>query len=203
MSTLIFDFDGTLADSFTLAVDIMHTALDTAKPTPEEAKRLRSMPVLEAAARIGGSRLRGIMGLMTVRRHMAARISEVQYFEGMPQVLGQLHTAGHRLFIVTSNNARNAQDFLRSKHDEALFEGVLHCNVFFKPRGIRRLLKHNHLLASDCYYIGNEPLDVRAANKAGVHSVAVTWSGQDRAALEAANAGAVLDHPAALLPIFT
>lgn len=201
MAALIFDFDGTLADSFNLATSVLYGP-DWHKRIPaDELKRLRSLPVLSAAARLEHSYIRGVLGLVRVRQVMAARIGEMPTFGNLGEVLAKLHADGHILYVMTSNLKRNAQAFVEARGWQELFDGLYHGNVYWKWLAIRHIVRTRQLDPAQTYYIGNEPLDVRAAHRAGVQAVAVEWSGQDHAALKATHPTAILKTPNDLLKL--
>ncbi|MET0779841.1 MAG: hypothetical protein ABWY71_03320, partial [Candidatus Saccharimonadales bacterium] len=73
---------------------------------------------------------------------------------------------------------------------------------FYKFIGMRRVVSKNRIDPATCYYVGNEPGDIRAAGRAGIHGVAVTWSGQDENALRATKPFKIMNTPNELLGVF-
>jgi phosphoglycolate phosphatase-like HAD superfamily hydrolase len=195
MKTLIFDFDGTLADSFELVVDVAYELTGVPRRTLEEVHALRALPLLAAIHRLGAPWWHIPRLLLHTRRNMYTRMDEVKLFPGISTLLDTLHQDGYRLLIMSSNREQNVRACLRAHNLETYFEGIYQGSVFNKARGLRRILKRNNLQASSVYYIGNEALDVYAAHKVGMRSIAVTWSGQNRGLLEASRPDAIVDRP--------
>lgn len=205
MANIIFDFDGTLADTFPLIVDVSYRLSPKTRRLPDkEIAKLRRLPLLTALRRLGISHWYVPWLIVFVRRHLTPRMQEVEPYEGIVAMLRQLGQGHHKLFIVTSNYRENVDIFLKHHKVASLFSGtetVFYASKRTKTRAIRRLIKRYGLTATDCYYVGNEALDTHAAKRVGIHSVAVTWGGFNLSELKAARADALIDHPRDLLPI--
>lgn len=203
MKTLIFDFDGTLADSFELVIDIAYELTGLPRQNETEVARLRHLPLLKAAREMRIP-LRMVPRLLVKgRQKMLERIDEVHPFPGIPEVLQELHHNGYHLLVISSNSEHNVRSFLRTNKLESYFDGVYgNASLFNKTSSLRKVLKSNKLDPVDCFYIGDEVRDVVAASKAGMEPVAVAWGYQARAALEKYHPFAILDQPTDLLQIF-
>ncbi|HLZ15203.1 MAG TPA: HAD hydrolase-like protein [Candidatus Saccharimonadales bacterium] len=202
MAAVIFDFDGTLADTFPLVVDISYELSGARRLPAKQIDALRALPLLEAV-RLGLGVSRWALPRLTLltRPRMYSRMHEVALFAGIPEMLKALRADGHTLYIVTSNRKRNVRAFLEAYQLDKYFDGigtVLFGSVFYKVRGLRLLVRRKKLVPADCVYVGNEALDVHAAQRVGMRTVAVTWSGHSRSALEVTRPDAVVDQPAEL-----
>lgn len=201
---LIFDFDGTLADSLPLYLDILYRGR-TSSPTTvtdDQLVTLRQTPLLRLVGKLDVPPFSRIRLLWARWRHLTTRVREVPSFGNLPQVVKALHKEGYTLFVLSSNFEKNVQAFLRAHNLEKYFNGVYHTNVFLKRRGLQRLAKRESLDMRDTYYIANEPLDMRAARDAGMHAVAVLWSGQGAKAMAPEHPMATLAKPDDLLKLF-
>lgn len=197
--TIIFDFDGTLADTFPLVVDVSSKIAGIMPPSAQKIAELRQLPLLKAIGKLGISFWQSPRVILLTRPRLFARINEAPLFPGVAETLRGLHEDGYKLCVLTSNRRRNAQEFLRAHHLNEYFSdivGVPYGNVFFKVYGLRKLLRRNHLRAKDCYYVGNETLDMHAAKLAGLHAVGTTWGGgHELAELAATEPFAIIDKP--------
>jgi phosphoglycolate phosphatase-like HAD superfamily hydrolase len=205
MAAFIFDFDGTIADTFPLVVDISYQLSGGAKRLPEtRITELRELPLLSAIQALGISRWHLPRMILLTRPYMLPRMREVKPFPDVIEAVKALHKAGHTLYILTSNRAQNVHAFFRIHGLEEYFDdisSVYHGNVFYKIYGIHKLL-HRHKLSKDqCYYVGNEPLDMVAAERSGIHKIAVSWSGINRTSLQATYPDFIIDNPKQLLEI--
>jgi phosphoglycolate phosphatase len=186
-ATVIFDFDGTLADTFPLVVDISYQLSGGAQRLAHtRIEALRRLPLLRAVRALG-VRLRYLPRLILfTRRKMLPYMHDVAAFPGVPEMIRQLHDEGHQLFILSSNKRVNIQVFLESHGLSQYFSGIVtvyYGSVFYKMYGLHKLLRRYKLDKQNCYYVGNERLDMEAAARSGVQPVGVTWSGHERKVL--------------------
>jgi phosphoglycolate phosphatase len=203
MKTLVFDFDGTLADSFELVIEIAYELTGMPKQSEEEVARLRHLPLLKAAREMRIPLRMAPRLLVKGRQKMLERIHEVQPFPSIPEVLRELHDNGYHLLVISSNSEHNVRSFLRTNGLEPYFDGVYgNASIFNKASSLKKVLKNNKLDAADCFYIGDEVRDVVAASKVGMEPVAVAWGYQAKPALEKYHPFAILDQPTDLLQIF-
>ncbi len=205
MAAFIFDFDGTLADTWPLVVDISYQLSGGAQRLPEtRINELRQQPLLQAVRMLGISRWRLPRMILFTRPYMLPRMHEVEPFPGIVDAIKQLHAAGHTLYILTSNRAQNVHAFLELQGLADYFtdvSGVYIGNVFYKIYGIHKLVHRYHLRKDDCYYVGNEPLDIVAAGRSGIHTIAICWGNAGKRALKAAKPDFLIDTPKQLAEI--
>jgi len=203
MKTLIFDFDGTIADSFELVLEIAHDLTGAEMLNQGEITRLRRLPLMKVVRELHIPLRHFPRLVLQGRQKMHERIHEVQPFEGIPKALESLHASGHHLLVISSNSEQNVRSFLRANNLEAFFDGVYgSVAVFNKASALRKVIKRNHLVVDDCFYIGDEVRDVIAASKVGVEPVAVAWGYQAPEALAEHHPFALAQNPAELLDIF-
>lgn len=200
--TLIFDFDGTLADSFELVMEITYELTGIKPPSEEEVARLRKLPLLKAAAVLHIPLRRAPRLLLKGRQMMLERIHEVHPFPGIPETLKQLHAQGYHLLVISSNSEKNVRTFLRTHKLESFFDGVYgNASIFNKTGSLRRVMKRNQLQPEDCFYVGDEVRDIVAATKAKMEPVAVAWGYQAPEALAKHHPFALVREPQELLKL--
>lgn len=201
---LIFDFDGTIADTLPLYLDILYKGRTSSKTTitDEKMAQLRRAPLVRLVGHLDVPPFSRVRILWVRWRHLHRRVGEAKPFGDMHKIMTRLHKEGYKLFVLSTNYERNVRAFLRAQKLDKYFSGVYHCGVFFKARGLRQIVASHGLDRKSTYYIANEPLDMRSARKAGVRGVAVSWSGQDKEVLAAEHPEVVLDVPDELLKLF-
>jgi phosphoglycolate phosphatase len=199
MANIIFDFDGTLADTFPLIVDVAYNLSSTTKRLNNQAlEERRQLPLLRAVNSLGIPWWRMPPVILLTRHHLTPRMQEVPAFDGVPAMMRALHDAGHRLFVLTSNYRQNVRAFLvHHKLQDYIedIETVRYANVPIKAWAFRRLAKRHNLTPTNTYVVGNEALDIQAGQRAGMHTVGVLWGGVSRAVLEGAQAGVLIRSP--------
>ncbi len=205
MKTIIFDFDGTIADSFELMLDIAEKIAGVGRPSDEEINYYKQMPLGKVIRELHIPLRRLPKLILQGRQKMHERISEVYPFRGMPEVLKALHARDDfTLLVMSSNSEQNVRTFLQANELEGYFDSVQgNVAVFNKASALRKTLRHNHIDAHTCYYVGDEVRDIVAASKVGVEPVAVSWGYQGRKALAEYHPYALVDKPDQLLAVFT
>jgi phosphoglycolate phosphatase len=200
---VIFDFDGTIADSFgesLLAYNRVAPHLRLRPVAGSEVPELRRMSVgqLMTALRVPMWKLPRLM--IAVRADLLEHFHAVKPIRGISRALRELRAAGYRLAIVTSNSKANVRGFL-ARHDLDCFPTIVAgTGIFGKARRLRQLLRAAHLDGARSVFVGDMAPDIRAAREAGTLAVAVTWGFGDREPLSAEEPAAVVDHPAELAP---
>jgi phosphoglycolate phosphatase-like HAD superfamily hydrolase len=203
MKTIIFDFDGTIADSFDFVLDFLTEA--AGKELIEDPKKratYRRFSMLAIARQLGISWFRLPRMLFGGRQAMAARMPQIKPFDGMLEVIQELHKAGFRLMVVSSNSERTIRKFLAQYDIEDYFVRVVGgVGVFGKAPALRRLLKSQRLATSDVMYIGDEVRDIEASTSVGIMAIAVTWGFSNEPFLRKAKPYVVVATPSDLIAV--
>ncbi len=202
MGVIIFDFDGTIADSFDFIVNLLATEAGKGPLSDEQRHELRGMSMTAIGRRFGHSWLRLLRLFFRGRQLMGDSIQLVKPFTGVPEVIKKLHNEGHELFIVTSNSVHNVHVFLHQHNLHTYFFEVYgSVNLFGKAPALRRLLRENNLDIKDAVYVGDELRDVEAAQSLKLRSIAVTWGFARPADLKALKPTAIANKPKDLVRI--
>jgi phosphoglycolate phosphatase len=204
MKTLIFDFDGTIADSFELAYEIASGLTDTSHIDEAELSRLRHMSLRKVVTELKVPLYRLPRLILHGRQLMHERIHEVHPFAGIPEVLQALHAdPENHLLVISSNSEQNVRTFLRANNLESYFDGVYgNAAVFNKASALRKVIRRNRIDTTTCFYIGDEVRDIIAAIKVKIEPVSVTWGYQASEALEKHHPFALVKDPPELLEVF-
>lgn len=204
MKILLFDFDGTIADTLDPTLRIYN---EIAREqhfriiTKEDMPLLRSLSARDAARRFGIPLFRLPFIAQRVRAGLKHELPTLQAIPGIPEALRSLKTRGYALSIVSSNAEDTIHDFL-IHNDIDLFDDVYAVlNLFGKGTKIHNLVKTNHWDPSNVLYIGDEVRDIDAAKKAGIRSVAVTWGHNTEDALVKHAPDFLMRVPAELLTL--
>lgn len=197
----IFDFDGTLLDSFSwfvTAVDEMAREFGFRSLPREELEALRGMPAREIVRRLDVPLWKMPRVANRMRSLMARDLDALRLFPGIRETLVGLDDHGVALAIVSSNSAANIQKVLGD-----LGASIAHyeCGVsmFGKASRLKRVLRRLDVSAADALYVGDELRDVDAAHAAGMAFGAVSWGYTLPDALKAANPELFFETSADLL----
>ncbi len=174
----IFDFDGTLADSFEFFIGAYNrlAAKYRLKPVrPGEVDPLRHRSPREIMAHVGLPRWKLPWVARDFVRLMRQQAGEVHLFGDIGRVLRQLDGQGVRLAVVTSNSVDNCRRVLGDD-----LSGLMACidggaSIFGKRRRIDRVLRKLGVAPGRAIYVGDQLTDADAARAAGVAFGAVCW----------------------------
>lgn len=199
LKTVIFDFDGTIADSVGVFIDIARKI--SGQNIKIEAEELRSLRgLIRFGQRINTPYWRFPLALSRVRSMVDRKIREIQPFDGMAEVIKRLHASGHQLFIVSTNTRQTIEKFLKFNGLEESFSGVYGSKKYIKSknRSLKTLLAREKLAPTECIFVGDEPRDHEAAKLSGVPWLAVSWGFASRETLVRLSPEALADSPAEL-----
>lgn len=201
---LIFDFDGTIADTHHFVVEISNRlALDFGYKTLEweEVEFLKDKTVHEALRYMEVPILKFPVILAKARKEFYKGLSRLKPFAGMREVLHRLKSQGIRMGIVSSNSVENIEGFLEN-HDLNVFDFIHHSSrIWGKNISLKKLISDKGLQGKRVVYIGDEIRDIIAAHKAGITSVAVTWGYNSAKALKSDKPDFLVDEPEGLLDV--
>lgn len=199
---LLFDFDGTVADTRTMALRILNELSEEFRfrsLPEEELPEARNMTTQKLIRHLGIRRWRvpKIARRGLVKFH--ERIHKVEPIVNVPAILQQLHERGFRLGILTSNSEANVSAFLKH-HQITCFEFLRSSSKLFgKSREIRRIMKEYQLQPEDLIYIGDETRDIEASHSTAIRIAAVTWGYNSAEVLRSMNPEFLFDKPEQLL----
>jgi len=196
---LIFDFDGTLAQTLETGIAIFNEIGSDygLKPVSmEEAHELRKLHTRALLDHLGISRLMSVKLAAHLRRLLHERMDEVKMVPHIAEAIRDLRSDGFRLGILSSNSADNVRMFLQRYHLDDCF-GFIEAGVslFGKSRRIRNVLRRIKVPAEEAVYIGDETRDMEASRQAGVCGLAVCWGANGREAMVSEGPEFCVDTP--------
>lgn len=197
MKTLIFDFDGTIADSFETLLGVFEDI--TGRPqklTAKEIQDLRGKSLREIIRYLKIKHWQLPRLILKAKRMIAIKMTDIETFDGMPEALDQLQRDGHRMFILSTNGSENISKFLKNAELEDYFAKIYgDIGLRSKSSALKKIMKKAKLNPVDCVYIGDEVRDIEAAKKAGVTSVGVAWGFNNSRAIKNAAPDFVAERP--------
>jgi len=199
---LLFDLDGTLADSVELIVGAYRHAFTThLNGTPDDEQWISGMgtPLLGQIRKLVGDEALVDPFLTTYREFQRLNHDRLmREFDGVRDTLELLHRRGHPTAVVTSKANDGAHRAIKLLELEPFLDelvGLDSCQ-HHKPDPEPVLLALDLLGYSpaEALFLGDSPHDVRAGNEAGVTTVAALWGPFPRPALEAASPRFLIEH---------
>ena len=203
-SVVIFDWDGTLMDSTHSIVSAIQGAchdLELRVPTAAQAAWVIGLS-LEPALRRAVPDLTASMEPMFLERyrhHYLSRDTQIKLFNGVPEMLQDLHTAGVTLAVATGKSRVGLNRALAATGLTHRFAATRTADETFgkpHPGMILELMDALMVEPSEVVMVGDTSHDLNMAANAGVHGLGVTYGAHPEAELlECAQQGVVQDVP--------
>lgn len=177
-TVIIFDFDGTLADTHKHIVDIFNglskqynykkiiwEKIDNYKDkTPRQIVKMLKVPLLKIPIIIS-----------TGRKQYHQKSSELKPFHGLREALNELKKLNIIMGIVSSNTKENIGKFL-NQHDLNFFDFIHSTGrILSKNITLKNLIHNQGFTMDQVLYVGDEIRDIVAAKKLGIKVAAVGW----------------------------
>ncbi|MFC4251984.1 MAG: HAD family hydrolase [Sinimarinibacterium flocculans] len=205
---LIFDWDGTLADSAGQIVSAMQGAIDGLGLPPRSDESIRELIGLglnDALARLYPElELSGLRALLDGYRAkwLSEGAGEARLFDGAFEAVADLHRQGCRIVIATGKSRRGLDRSLR--HHQRLAELVANSRCADEtaskpdPLMLRELLADEGVAVERALMIGDTEYDIAMAQSIGMHGLGVACGVHDPGRLQRAGAAAVIESVAGL-----
>ena len=144
MKTLIFDFDGTLADSFEKTVDILHSYSKYTQYNLSKdfiGREIRTKPIKQIIKDFNFSTLHLFFIVLCLRNELKKNRDSLLLFPDIKEVLNKLYDLGYNLILVTSSTKMTVNHLL--KKENLCFFSEIHCksSLFGKSKIINKLIK--------------------------------------------------------------
>ena len=209
---VIFDFDGTLADT---KENIILTFQMTMKELGVEIKSRQECAAtigltLEDAFKVlypGMAAEKYVLLRDTYRRIFKEnrKILVPGLFPEVMETLEELRRRGYLMSIASSRQSPSLHSFLEDMKIAHLFEYAVGGDNVEHPKpapdAVLQILRHYNLSAEEAFVVGDMPFDINMATNAGVKSCGVTWGNADAAQLKESGANYVIDKMSQLLEI--
>lgn len=186
---LIFDFDGTLADTAPIILKVYSEIAkkNNLRPiTKKDYAELRKGSLGQARRWTGIRIWQFPLVVRSVKRLMGLESSKVQLFPGASELIDDLHDQNISMYILSRNTSDTINRVLRRYDLEDKIKVLPRRKSSFgsKTRAISLFVRSNNLDKQSVWMIGDETRDIQAAKRAGVNSIAVTWGLQDESILK-------------------
>lgn len=202
MKTIIFDFDGTLADTVVPAARILQRIageFGLHGLSDEVMERWRNFSIPEILKQLHFPLWKLPFVAQRTKEEMNKEIASIPPIKGMQEVLQLLQKKKCTLGIVTSNNKNNVVAFL-DKNNMNVFDFIYTgTSIFGKDRQIMSALKKNGLAKKNIVYVGDEIRDIIACKKLQIPIISVTWGFNTKKALRGYGPDFLIDKPEELL----
>lgn len=199
-----FDLDGTLCNSLPgIRASYQYAMEALGLRAKHEYRSAIGKPLAEGLEWLGVPREKVGVAVKTFREYYAEKgLYEAELYNGVPDMLSEMRSAGVPLYIVTAKPTVFAEKVVAHFGVQDLFEAVVGLDLekppISKVEQLRGLIQDHKLSGPEFCFVGDRRQDVRAGVENGVPALGVAYGYGGRAELEAAGADLVVDSVAEL-----
>ena len=201
---IIFDFDGTLADTIDILLSItnrLSAEFGFKSATKEELAQLSNLNSWQILQYSGISLFKFPLLIRRLKAELHSEVPHIQLFPGIKEVLLELKKRGFQLGIITSNSRENVLGALEKNGLQDTFTFIYSGSTFGKHKVINKWLRIENIHTEKVVYVGDEIRDIDAAKKTGIKVIAVGWGFNSPQALAAQNPNFLIERPQELIEI--
>ena len=211
---LIFDLDGTIADTLNTIRDAVNMCM--------EHFGFEKLNYEQTRQRVGN----GVRALIEQALPEKSDISEERFeeilayfrscyllthdkidgcYDGLYEVMTALRSKEYKLAVLSNKPDNLVGGIVKKLFGERFFVAAMgQTELPRKPDPTVPLMiaREQGTELEDCYFIGDSEVDVQTAKNSGMHAVAVSWGFRERSVLEASEPEVIIDTPAELLDLF-
>lgn len=206
-SVVIFDFDGTLVDTFEylfLIGNMMAKEFNFKCVAPDEIEAFRDKTVRQAMQALGVPILKLPVILLKGLQEMNRRIEDVCLIEGIGEVLFRLKEQHIQLGVVSTNTKENIEAVFTRYGLADVFDFVfIGSGMLGKPRALKKAMQQHELNHEHILYVADEVRDIEASRQVGISVASVTWGFNSAKILQTYQPDYLIHHPQELLSVLT
>lgn len=205
IKVIVFDFDGTLADTFNAIVRIANRLSGDFGYKPlmsSDIEKIRNLSARQIIQESGFPLFKVPFLLKRIQSELHQDIECLNPVAGIPELLKELKNKQKVIGILTSNSEANVKHFLNIHGLDCFFSFIYSgSTIFGKSRTLKKLMRHHHFQPKSLIYIGDETRDIEASNKINIKVIAVTWGFNSSDVLRQYNPDFLVDHPREILKV--
>ncbi len=202
---IIFDFDGTIADTLDAIVKISNCLAADFGYKQTSLAEINYLKNLSSREIIKQSGISIFKVPFLVRKVKSELTKEIQYLKPIPcikEALIEIKEQGEQLFIITSNSKENFILFLEKNNMQDLFDFIYSgATLFGKSKIINNILQQQNINYKQVIYVGDETRDIEAAKKSNIKAIAVSWGFNSQEVLAAQNPDFLIHQPHQLINV--
>ncbi len=179
INTLVFDFDGTLVDTFSFLPEIYQILAEEfgfRNFSDKQTQLLRNKGFAQLVKELKIPVYKLPKLAKRIQEEIGKKMPEAKFFQSIPDALQSLKKQNYTLGILSSNSRKNVVQFLARTQTHPLFDFIYTGkSILGKDKVLKRMLKNQKLDKQQILYFGDEVRDVVACKKVGLKVVAVSW----------------------------
>lgn len=178
MKHIIFDFDGTLADSTKVLLVAWNTLAEKyqyKKIMPEEINSLKKLSMTERSHFVNFPMYKLPVFVPHFYQYYRKSIKDVHLVDGMKDLLKEIEKKGYKIVIISSNDKEHIVEFLQTNNLINVSNILCSSRFSGKDKILNKYIKDSNLKKSEVIYVGDEHRDIIACKKVGIPIIWVGW----------------------------
>ncbi len=208
IKAVLFDFDGTLADTHESIMESMKYTMKTClgmEFTPADMDRIKAQPLIEQLKKMCPDSWEDLRKVY-LEHYIENLPIYLRLFPGAREILDYMRGKGIAIGIVTSKMARTVALSMDLLGLDGLFRVLVCAEDVRKPKpdpeGVLLALDTIGVTPPEAIMVGDSPYDIRAGRAAGTATAAALWGEFPSGVLVAESPDIVLDNIADLRDYF-
>lgn len=201
---VVFDFDGTIADSFGDFVriqDKISKQFGFISIKDYGIEKIREKTSRQVLRELKTPIFKLPLLLFLAKKEYNKTIHKAKTFPQMKETLIEMQKNEIHLGLVTSNSLENVHSFL--KNNDLEYFDFIHTSsgLFGKRRKLKHVIQQRGYKVDNVFYVGDETRDIEASRIVGCKMISVAWGYNTWAALERFGTDYLINHPQEILQI--
>lgn len=201
---IIFDFDGTIADTLESIVKIYNKIAPKhglEKVKTSEKENLRNLGARELIQKFKIPVWKLPFLIQEIRLKIKKDIQNIPPLEGIPKLFKDLKLRNIKVGIVTSSSVENVRLFLERWKITNIDFIYSENSLFGKGKVLSHLIQQEGINRKETIYVGDEVRDIKAARDAEIPIIAVAWGFNSEDRLNQSKPDYLVSKPKEILDI--
>ncbi|KAB7708251.1 HAD-IA family hydrolase [Bacillus aerolatus] len=201
---IIFDFDGTLANSlemFIAAYNDLAAKEGYRQVAMEDIDHLSKMTIPERCHFLNFPMRNIPFAAPKLYRYIRKLKNGLPFYPGIKKMLDELKQQGFKVAIISSNATDIINRSLEAHQVDYVDDILCSKYIFSKDKLMKKLMNKYKMEAADALYVGDEERDITASKKAGMKVVWAAWGYDDAEIALKAAPDFIAHEPADILKI--
>lgn len=185
--TIIFDVDGTLADTFDLVMNIAKNEIVKTKykniSKKEMIDTVKNKDVHEIIKKYNLGPIQIWNLVRKGRKSLKKDAEKIKIFKGVREELLKLKEE-FNIGILTSNSKYSTNKLLISNDIDFFDFKYYGSSLFGKSKKLNKIISRKKISKKDVIYIGDETRDIESCKKIGIKVISVSWGYNAKSNLE-------------------
>ena len=194
----VFDFDGTLADTFEVLKNIAKESIEGISDKEFELLKDEGIKAMMKKKNVYAWQVPKLV--LNVTSKLKEK-EDIKLFPEMVKLVKELSNS-YKIGIVSSNSEENITKTLKKYNLLNLFDFILsQSSIFGKHRVLKKMCNKYNISLSEVIYVGDEDRDILAAKKVKIKNIAVTWGYNSEKRLKKVHPDYLVNSPKEILKI--